>query len=106
MNGNGASTQFGAEGKPCIAGRRITVQNVVIWHERLGLSADEIASEHDLSLSDGYAALTYYDDYGGAIDQAIHADEAFVDDLCRRTASKLAAKRRGHGRYLTDSLAG
>ena len=35
-------------GKLCIAGHRITVQNVVIWHERLGKSADEIATEYDL----------------------------------------------------------
>ncbi|MEZ4581289.1 MAG: DUF433 domain-containing protein [Caldilineaceae bacterium] len=30
-----------AAGKPRIA-RRITVQNIVIWHERMGLSVDEI----------------------------------------------------------------
>jgi len=30
-------------GKPRIDGHRITVQNVAIWHERLGRSADEIA---------------------------------------------------------------
>lgn len=78
-----------ANGKPRIAGRRITVQNIVIWHERLGSSADEIASEHDLSLSDVYAALTYYYDHREAIDQAIHADEAFVAELRQRTAAKI-----------------
>jgi uncharacterized protein (DUF433 family) len=31
-------------GKPRIAGRRITVQNIVIWHEWMRLSADEIAT--------------------------------------------------------------
>lgn len=39
-------------GKPHIAGHRITVQDIVIWHERIGKSADEIASEHGLTLSD------------------------------------------------------
>lgn len=34
-----------AGGKLRIAGQRITVQNIVVWHERLGLSADEIATE-------------------------------------------------------------
>jgi hypothetical protein len=34
-----------AGGKPRIRGRRITVQNVAIWHERLDRSADEIAAE-------------------------------------------------------------
>jgi uncharacterized protein (DUF433 family) len=46
-------------GKLRIAGHRITVQNIVIWHERLGLSADEIATEYGLSLADLYAALAY-----------------------------------------------
>jgi uncharacterized protein (DUF433 family) len=46
-----------AGGKPCIRGRRITVQDIAIWHERLGKSADEIATEYDLTLADVYAAL-------------------------------------------------
>ena len=52
-----------AGGKPRIAGHRITVQHIVIWHERMGLSADEIASNHGLSLADVYATLTYYYDH-------------------------------------------
>lgn len=46
-----------AGGKPRLAGHRITVQNIVIWHEWLGWSADEIAAEYQLSLSEIYAAL-------------------------------------------------
>ncbi len=37
-------------GKPRIAGHRITAQDIVIWHERLGLGADEIATEYHLDL--------------------------------------------------------
>lgn len=48
-----------AGGKPRITGHRITVQDIVVWHERLGVSADEIASEYGLSLADVYAALAY-----------------------------------------------
>lgn len=33
------------EQKPHTAGTRITVQNIVIWHEQVGLSVDEIAYE-------------------------------------------------------------
>jgi len=40
-----------------LAGHRITVQNIVTWHERMGRSADEIAADYDLSLADVYAAL-------------------------------------------------
>jgi uncharacterized protein (DUF433 family) len=78
-----------AAGKPRIAGHRITVQNVVIWHERLGLSADEIATEYGLLLSDVYAALTYYYDHREEIDQSIRADEEFVAELRRQIPSKL-----------------
>jgi uncharacterized protein (DUF433 family) len=76
-----------AAAKPRIAGHRITVQNVVIWHERLGLSADEIATEYGLSLSDVYAALTYYYDHREEIDQSIRADEEIVAQLRRQIPS-------------------
>ena len=81
-----------AGGKPRIAGHRITVQNIVIWHERMGMSADEIATEYDLSLADVYAALTYYFDHRPEIDQAMEESEAFVEALRQRTPSKLTQK--------------
>jgi uncharacterized protein (DUF433 family) len=81
-----------AGGKPHIAGHRITVQNVVIWHEWLGHSADEIAAEYNLTLADVYAALAYYYDHRPEIDQAIEADEAFVEMLRQRTPPKVTQK--------------
>jgi uncharacterized protein (DUF433 family) len=76
-------------GRPRIAGRRITVQQIAVWHERLGMSADEIATEYDLSLGDIYAALAYYHDHRDAIDAAIRADDALIAELRRRTLSRL-----------------
>ena len=81
-----------AGGKPRIAGRRITVQNVVIWHERMGKSADEIAAEYDLELADVYAALTYYFDHRVETDKSIRDGEAFAEELRGRTPSKLDQK--------------
>ena len=49
-----------AGGEPHIAGHRIKVRDIVVWHERMGKSADEICAEYDLSLADVYAALAYY----------------------------------------------
>jgi uncharacterized protein (DUF433 family) len=46
-----------AGGKPRMAGHRITVQDIVIWHERLNVSADEFASEYGLTRANVYAAL-------------------------------------------------
>ena len=83
-----------AGGKPRIAGRRITVQNIAIWHERLGLSADEICAEYDLSLAEVHAALAYYFDHRQEIDQAIDDDAAFAAALRKQTASPLQEKLR------------
>ncbi len=49
-----------AGGKPRIAGHRITVQNIVVRHERMGKSVDDICGDYDLTLSDVYVALAYY----------------------------------------------
>ena len=65
------------------------MQQIAIWHERLGLSADEIATAYDLSLGDVHAALAYYHDHRAAFDDAIRADDALVDELRRRTPSRL-----------------
>ncbi len=78
-------------GKPRIAGRRITVQNIVIWHEWMGLSADEIATDYDLSLAEIYAALAYYFDNPQEIDQSIKDSQAFVEAMKKKIPSKLPA---------------
>ncbi|MES1245088.1 MAG: DUF433 domain-containing protein [Acidobacteriota bacterium] len=81
-----------AGGKPHIVGRRIKVQDIVIWHERLGKEVEEIADEHDLSLADVHAALAYYFDHRAEIDRAIDEGQAFAEELRRRTPSKLWQK--------------
>jgi len=79
-------------GKPRIAGHRITVQNIAIWHDRLGWSADEIASEYDLELADIYAALAYYFAHREEINQSIREGKVFVEEMRRKTPSKLKGK--------------
>lgn len=81
-----------AGGKPRIAGHRITVQNIAIWHDRLGMSVDEIASEYDLTQADVYAALAYYFDHRSEIDRTIKEEEAFVSSLRQRVPSKVRRK--------------
>ncbi len=82
-------------GKPRIDGHRITVQNVAVWHDRLGWSADEIASEYDLDLADVYAALAYYFAHQSEVDQAMEEGDAFVEEMRRQTPSLLQRKLRG-----------
>jgi uncharacterized protein (DUF433 family) len=81
--------------KPRIAGRRVTVANVVIWHEWMGLSADEIVSRYDLTRSEIRAAPAYYFDHRAEIDQSIRDNQAFVEELRELTSSKLPETLRG-----------
>ena len=79
-------------GRPHIAGHRIRVQDIAIWHERMGLSADEICTDYNLSLSEVYAALAYYFDHKAEIDQSIDSDLAMVDTLRHDNPSLRASK--------------
>lgn len=80
-------------GKPRIAGRRITVQDVAMWHERAGMSPDEIAATYKLSLADVYAALAYYHDHREEIRERMRADEDFAES-CRLYHDLGTAERR------------
>lgn len=85
-------TPESAGGKPRIRGHRITVQDIAIWHERLGKNVDEIASEYDLTLGDVHAALAYYFDHRKEIDTRIGDDRAFVDAIRAQIPSKRSQK--------------
>ena len=75
-------------GKPRIAGHRITVQDIVVWHERLGWSVDQIASEYDLSLADVYAALAYYFAHRKEVDRSIEKSRAFIERMKKEQSSE------------------
>jgi uncharacterized protein (DUF433 family) len=80
-------------GKPRLAGTRIRVQDIVVWHERMNLSADEIASRHpQANLAAIYAALAYYHDHRAEIDEQMRASDELISELRQAYPSKLAAK--------------
>lgn len=80
-------------GKPHIARHRIKVQDIVIWHEKMGLSPDEIVSQYpSITLSDVYAALAYYHDRLKEIREQIEADEVFARELKNKTPSLVQQK--------------
>jgi uncharacterized protein (DUF433 family) len=67
-------------GKPRIAGHRITVSDVAIWHERMGMSADEIVSDYpSITVSDVRAALSYYFEHRDEVDREIQDGEEFAE---------------------------
>src|ERR1035438_1541480 len=51
-------------GKACIAGHRVRVLDIVVWHEHQGMTPDEIVSHvPTIPLADVHAALAYYFDH-------------------------------------------
>src|SRR5438477_5464777 len=69
-------------GKPRIAGHRIAVQNIVVWHEQMGMSPDEIAATYpSITLADVYAALAYYHYHREEIRRQMKANEDFVAEM-------------------------
>ena len=72
-------------GKPRIAGHRVRVMDIVLWHERCGWSPDDIVSNFpQMTLGDVHAALAYYFD---------HRQEIQADLKRARTTEATARKR-------------
>lgn len=83
-------------GKPCIAGHRVRVIDVVLRHERLGQSADEIVNEFPgISLADVYAALAYYYDHRDEMEAELSRDEERLEQYRRLFPSRLREKMDG-----------
>ena len=83
-------------GKACIASHRVRVMDIVIWHELMGKSGDEIVSEFpSLTLSDVYAALTYYFDHVDEIREDMHSDDEIAGLFRDKYPSKLKEKLEG-----------
>lgn len=69
-------------GQPHIIGHCIKVKHVAIWHERMGMSPDEIVSSHPgITLAQVYAALAYYYGHRDELDRDIREGEAFADKI-------------------------
>ena len=80
-------------GQARIAGHRIRVMDIVVWHERCRWTPDEIVARYpQLTLAQVYAALSYYWDHVDEIRQAIAEEKALVDELRSQTPSKIVEK--------------
>ena len=86
--------------KARIAGHRIRVQDVAIWHEKLGMSPDEIVHQHPaITLADVHAALAYYWDHRMEIERTIAEEHDLVEQLrgCYESPLREKLKRRRRG---------
>lgn len=76
------STPGTCGGRPRIDGHRITVEDVAVWHERMGMSPDEIVSAYpSITLAEVHAALAYYYENREQIDADILEGERFVQEM-------------------------
>jgi uncharacterized protein (DUF433 family) len=83
-------------GKACIAGHRIRVMDVVVWHEMRGYSPDEIVAMFPgITLADVYAALTYYFDNREEIEEDFRKGEELAEQLKARYPSIVREKLGG-----------
>lgn len=83
-------------GQPCVAGTRIRVQDVYVWHELQGESPDEIVSRFpQLTMADIYAALSYYWDHRDEIQRQMREESDFVEQMKRKHPSPLQQKLAG-----------
>src|SRR6266404_1871217 len=98
------STPGTCGGRPRIDGHRITVADVAIWHERMGMSPDEIVSAYpSITLSDVHAALAYYFENRERIDADIQEGERFVEEMkAKAPPSLLQEKLRQRSAHAED----
>ncbi|HEY7424895.1 MAG TPA: DUF433 domain-containing protein [Gemmataceae bacterium] len=66
-------------GRACIAGHRIRVMDVVVWHEMRGMCPEEIVYHFPgITLADVHAALAYYFDHRAEIEADFRNDEEWA----------------------------
>jgi uncharacterized protein (DUF433 family) len=74
-------------GKPHISGRRVTVADIVLQYNRLGLSPEEIAVDYDLPLAAIHSALSYYYAHREEIEHSIASNAEALATLARERPS-------------------
>ena len=88
-------------GKPRIAGSRIRVLDIVVWHEKRGLSPDQIVDLFpELSLADIHAALAYYFDHRAEIESEFRREATVVAEAKARYIAKVSQNMTNHIEFL------
>src|SRR5689334_7840013 len=83
-------------GKACVAGHRIRVLDIVLWHEKRGLSPEEILTVFpSITLADVYAALAYYLDHRDDVEEEIRREDETAEKYRHLFPSKLKDKLGG-----------
>ena len=85
--------------RACIAGHRVRVVDIVVWHEQRGYCPDEIVGLFPgITLADVYAALAYYFDNRDEIEDELHKSDQTAVWVKANIPSKIPASlREKHG---------
>lgn len=79
-------------GRPCIAGHRIRVQDIVVLHEMRAMSPTEIIAQYPgTTLADVHAALVYYYDNELEIADELRKTEEWAQWAKANIPSKMPA---------------
>lgn len=82
-------------GRPCIAGHRIRVQDIVVLYEKHELSPSEILNEYpNITLADVHAALAYYYDHEQEINEEFRKAEEVYQWVKANIPSKIPPELR------------
>jgi uncharacterized protein (DUF433 family) len=77
-------------GRACVAGHRVRVMDIVVWHEMRGFSPDQIVDLFPgITLADVYAAMAYYFDNRQEIDDDFRAEDESSDWMKSNIPSKV-----------------
>lgn len=80
-------------GKACIAGHRIRVMDVMIWHEMSGMTPAQIVEQYPtITVADVHAAIAYYLDNREEIEADIRRGYETEEKYRHLWPSKLQAK--------------
>jgi uncharacterized protein (DUF433 family) len=92
-------------GKPRIAGTRIKVEQVALWHDREGMTPAEIVRRWPhLTLADVHAALAYYYDHREEIEADLADGDRLFEELKASQPSILEKIRLRMADAADDSL--
>jgi len=82
-------------GKTRIAGHRVRVLDIVIWHEHQGMTPDEIVAHiPSITLADVHTALAYYFEHLDEIQEEMRAERALAEKMRPQHPSPVKEKLR------------
>ena len=82
-------------GRPRVAGTRIQVKHIVVMHDRMKMTPEQIVSEYPhLTLSDVHASLAYYHDHREEINADLKRERDWYEGM-RANAPSLLKERLG-----------